>query len=78
MLQKTRQLNVGQCLPKSCGVSGVRMLLAQERNQGASVNIVGVRQVPGEYSLLSDLKFHIVGNGCLMKVVEAKEVFVIQ
>ncbi|KAJ8983899.1 hypothetical protein NQ317_006703 [Molorchus minor] len=58
----TRQLNIGQCLPKSCGVSGVRMLLAQEPNQGVTLNIVGVRQVPGEYSLWSDRKVHIIGG----------------
>ncbi|KAJ8919186.1 hypothetical protein NQ315_012174 [Exocentrus adspersus] len=58
----TRQLNLGECLPRSCGVTGVRMLLAQEHNQGATVNIVGVREVPGDYSLLSDLKVHIVGG----------------
>ncbi|XP_018574609.1 nose resistant to fluoxetine protein 6-like [Anoplophora glabripennis] len=64
----TRQLNLGECLPRSCGVAGVRMLLAQERNQGASVNIVGVREVPGKYSLLSDLKVHILGGTVLITV----------
>ncbi|CAH1155134.1 unnamed protein product [Phaedon cochleariae] len=58
----TRQLNLGECLPKSCGVGGTRTLLAQENNQAASLNIVGVRKVPGDYSLLSDLKVHLVGG----------------
>nr|XP_023029377.1 nose resistant to fluoxetine protein 6-like isoform X1 [Leptinotarsa decemlineata] len=65
----TRQLNLGECLPKSCGVAGVRGLLAQERNQAASVNIVGVRMVPGEYSLLSDFKVHLVGGTFLVVLV---------
>ncbi|KAG5878784.1 hypothetical protein JTB14_036333 [Gonioctena quinquepunctata] len=64
----TRQLNLGECLPESCGVAGIRKLLAQERNQAASVNIVGVRQVPGDYSLLSDFKVHLVG-GCSLVVL---------
>ncbi|XP_056631522.1 nose resistant to fluoxetine protein 6-like, partial [Diorhabda sublineata] len=58
----TRQLNVGECLPQSCDVQGVRSLLALERNQANSVNIVGVRKVPGDYSLLSDFKVHLLGG----------------
>lgn len=45
----------------SCSVADVRTLLAQERNQGASLNIVGVRKVPGDYSILQDGKVHIIG-----------------
>ncbi|CAG9863934.1 unnamed protein product [Phyllotreta striolata] len=59
----TRQLNVGECLPKSCGTSGVRSLLVRERNRATSVSIAGVRKVPGDYSLLGDRHFHLVG-GC--------------
>ncbi|CAH1112271.1 unnamed protein product [Psylliodes chrysocephalus] len=64
----TRQLNVGECLPKSCGVTGVRSLLAHERNQATSINIVGVREVPGDYSLLYDFKVHLLG-GCTLLVL---------
>jgi hypothetical protein len=58
---QTRQLNVGECLPSSCSASDVRLLLAQERRPGTSLSVVGIRPVPGDYSLLGDPKFQIVG-----------------
>lgn len=59
-LFQTRQLNVGECLPSSCSSSDVRLLLVQERTQGATISIVGVRPVPGDYSIWQDGKFHVV------------------
>ncbi|CAH1976900.1 unnamed protein product [Acanthoscelides obtectus] len=65
----TRQLNLGECLPRSCGVNGVKKLLASDRSHGAAVTIVGVRKVPGEYSLLEDFKVHLVGGATLTAII---------
>ncbi|KAK4881268.1 hypothetical protein RN001_004587 [Aquatica leii] len=58
----TRQLHLGQCLPRSCTVGDVRRLLKQEASQAALLSVIGVKAVPGEYSMLYDLKFHIMGG----------------
>lgn len=58
---KTRQLNVGECLPRSCSKVDVRLLMVQERSQGATINIIGIKAVPGDYNLWQDRKFHIIG-----------------
>ncbi|KAF5270965.1 hypothetical protein FQA39_LY08268 [Lamprigera yunnana] len=66
----TRQINVGQCLPRSCTVTDIRRLLKQERSQGSKLSVIGVRAVPGDYSLLYDLKFHIIaGIGSFVAVL---------
>nr|CAI5848202.1 unnamed protein product [Callosobruchus analis] len=69
VVSKTRQLNLGECLPKSCGATGVKRLLALDLSHGASVTIVGVRKVPGDYSLLEDFKVHLVGGATLTAVI---------
>nr|CAH7721180.1 unnamed protein product [Callosobruchus chinensis] len=69
VVSKTRQLNLGECLPKSCGANGVKKLLALDLSHGASVTIVGVRKVPGDYSLLEDFKVHLVGGATLTAVI---------
>lgn len=58
---QTRQLNVGECLPSSCAIADVRLLMIQERSQGATINIVGIKAVPGDYNMWQDYKFHIIG-----------------
>ncbi|KAK9881174.1 hypothetical protein WA026_014522 [Henosepilachna vigintioctopunctata] len=58
----TRQLNIGECLPASCSNGDLRLLLAQEPKQGASIKVIDIRKVPGSYSLLDDIKFSIVGG----------------
>ncbi|XP_063906945.1 nose resistant to fluoxetine protein 6-like isoform X2 [Zophobas morio] len=65
----TRQLNVGECLPASCSPSDVRVLLATERKSGSSLSVVGIRKVPGDYDVLQDPKFQIVGGVCLATAV---------
>ncbi|EEZ97339.1 nose resistant to fluoxetine protein 6 isoform X1 [Tribolium castaneum] len=62
----TRQLNVGECLPSSCTPADVRLLLAQDRKAGSTLNVVGIRPVPGDYRLLEDIKFQIVGGVTLV------------
>ncbi|KAL3277718.1 hypothetical protein HHI36_013061 [Cryptolaemus montrouzieri] len=62
---ETRQLNIGECLPASCSYSDIRVLLSQEPKQGATINIIDIRKVPGTYSLLNDVKFSIVGGTAL-------------
>ncbi|CAH0559437.1 unnamed protein product [Brassicogethes aeneus] len=64
----TRQLNVGQCIPKSCDIAEIRTLLTQEQNFGASLTVVGVRPVPGSYSLWTDTKVHILGGVTIVVV----------
>ncbi|XP_060525522.1 nose resistant to fluoxetine protein 6-like [Cylas formicarius] len=64
----TRQLNLGQCLPKSCKISDVKTILIYEKSRASSVSIVNVRRVPGDYSLLTDVKVQIVG-GCGLATV---------
>ncbi|XP_072384024.1 nose resistant to fluoxetine protein 6-like [Diabrotica undecimpunctata] len=61
----TRQLNIGECLPKSCGTQEVLSLLTLEQNGATSMTIAGIRKVPGDYSLLSDIKVHLLGGTCL-------------
>lgn len=58
---KTRQLNVGECMPSSCNKADVRLLMIQERSQGATINIIGIKAVPGDYNLWQDTKFHVIG-----------------
>lgn len=61
ILFQSRQINIGECLPKSCGVNGVRSILEKEKRSKAFVEVVDVRKVPGDYSLLTDLKVIIMG-----------------
>ncbi|XP_045468141.1 nose resistant to fluoxetine protein 6-like isoform X1 [Harmonia axyridis] len=58
----TRQLNIGECIPASCTNNDLKILFQQEPKQGASINIIDIRPVPGDYSLLGDVKFSIVGG----------------
>ncbi|XP_022900525.2 nose resistant to fluoxetine protein 6-like [Onthophagus taurus] len=58
----TRQLNIGQCLPKSCKTSDVRSLLIQEKSRATSLSVVDVRPVPGDYSVLTDVTFYILSG----------------
>lgn len=59
--KKTRQINLGQCLPKSCEVDDIRKLLAQEKSQATSLSVIDVRPIPGSYTIFKDVKFHIIG-----------------
>lgn len=58
----TRQINIGECIPASCTKNDLRWLFSQEKKQGASINIVDVREVPGSYLLRNDPKFRLVGS----------------
>ncbi|GJQ82042.1 hypothetical protein Trydic_g6918 [Trypoxylus dichotomus] len=58
----TRQLNIGQCLPKSCKPESIRLLMLNEKSQATSLNIIDVRAVPGNYCMFDDVKFYIMGG----------------
>lgn len=58
----TRQLNIGQCLPKSCKPEDIRLIMLNEKSQAKSLNIIDVRLVPGDYCLFDDVKFYIIGG----------------
>ncbi|XP_066247299.1 nose resistant to fluoxetine protein 6-like [Euwallacea similis] len=56
-----RQIHLGLCLPESCTVQDVRKLLSEEPTNSLSMDIAGVKRVPGSYNLLRDPKFQIIG-----------------
>ncbi|XP_050314276.1 nose resistant to fluoxetine protein 6-like [Anthonomus grandis grandis] len=57
-----RQIHLGLCLPLSCGTKDIKNLLFKEI-EGAKVRleVTDVRAVPGNYSLIKDVKFQILG-----------------
>lgn len=64
---QNRQLNVGQCLPTSCAPADIRSVLEFDAfrtlstTKNTSIDVTLVRPVPGEYNLLNDVKFYIIG-----------------
>ncbi|KAK9686442.1 Nose resistant-to-fluoxetine protein, N-terminal domain [Popillia japonica] len=50
----TRQLNIGECLPKSCKPDDIRLLMLHEKSQARSLNVIDVRPVPGSYCVFDD------------------------
>ncbi|XP_076252786.1 nose resistant to fluoxetine protein 6-like isoform X2 [Rhynchophorus ferrugineus] len=65
-IQGDRILLLGECLPKSCKEADVKILLDQETYHGGTLSVLNVRSIPGEYSVYSDRKSHIVGGFCLI------------
>jgi hypothetical protein len=54
---QSRQVFLGLCLPQSCGPVDITALL----QPSGALQVLRVRPVPGDYSLLADTKFHILG-----------------
>ncbi|XP_021923342.1 nose resistant to fluoxetine protein 6-like isoform X2 [Zootermopsis nevadensis] len=54
----SRQVFLGLCLPQSCGPADITSLL----RPSSALQVLRVRPVPGDYSLLADTKFHILGG----------------
>ncbi|XP_069696029.1 nose resistant to fluoxetine protein 6-like [Periplaneta americana] len=55
---KNRLVFLGLCLPRSCRSKDITALL----QPGNALQVIRVRPVPGEYSVLSDIKLHILGG----------------
>ncbi|PNF32655.1 hypothetical protein B7P43_G15059 [Cryptotermes secundus] len=53
-----RQVSLGLCLPHSCGPADITSLLQPDD----ALQVLRVRPVPGDYSLLADTKFHVLGG----------------
>ncbi|XP_066150020.1 nose resistant to fluoxetine protein 6-like [Euwallacea fornicatus] len=64
-----RQVHLGLCLPESCTVQDVRKLLSEEPANTLSMDIAGVKRVPGSYNLLRDPKFEIIGISASITVL---------
>lgn len=66
-LFQPRQLMIGFCFPAACSPLDMKALLATESARSAaslvntSVEVLDVRPVPGDYDLLKDIKFYIIG-----------------
>lgn len=75
-LQNPRVLDVGQCLPKTCSIKDVMIMMNRDPasmvlqqkitingniTKANELNIIQSRIVPGEYSMWRDPKFYVFG-----------------
>ncbi|XP_049886800.1 nose resistant to fluoxetine protein 6-like isoform X2 [Pectinophora gossypiella] len=75
-LPTSRVMLVGECIPTSCAEEGLAAVLAGAERAAAarasaagldaSIHTVGVRPVPGNYSIFRDTKFQILGSAVLL------------
>jgi hypothetical protein len=57
VILQSRQVFLGLCLPQSCGPADITSLLRPDD----ALQVLRVRPVPGDYSLLADTKFYVLG-----------------